>query len=144
MRIVGSTLAAFVCLASVGRADEDPTHRFPSRAVHTHQRAGNPLDVKPHAVMARNHLWTGGYVGGGRLAIFPRKPDGRNLEVDGTWGWDYVGYRRPGHVFLDWWHGRKHEPSMGTYRTDGPHIPDPIAAHPIQKFILGHGHEEEK
>ena len=121
------------------RADDDPTHRFPSTAVHTHERAGYPLEVRKHAVPAESRFSTGGYVGGGRLAIFPRKPDGRVGNTDGTWGWDSVGFgRRPGRIYLDWWHDRPQQPATGPYRTDGgPHVPDPIGAHPIQKAILG-------
>jgi hypothetical protein len=138
------TLAVALALgvAGVARAgDEDLTHRFPSPAVHTHERAGYPRQVSKRAKPGRTHAYTGGYVGGGMLAIFPRKPDGREVRYDGTWGWDYVGFgRRPGRVFLDWWHDRPKQPQPGPYKTDGPHVPDVIALHPIQRLVEGkHG-----
>jgi hypothetical protein len=109
----------------------------------SHERAGFPQEVKPHAMPANSPHSTGGYVGGGRLA-FPKKQDGRQA-YEGTWGWDYVGFgRRPGRVFLDFWHGRKHEPAVGTYETDGPEVPDPIAARPIQKFLSGEKREKKE
>jgi hypothetical protein len=44
---------------------------------------------------------------------------------EGTWGRDYHGIlsHRP---FLRWSHGRRCQGGTGAYRTDGPHVPDPI------------------
>ena len=109
---------------------------------HTMERAGFPQEVRPHAIPAVTNRETGGYIGGGRLALgLCRKPDGRVTPTDGTWGWDYVGCgRHPQHIFLDWWHDRRCQPKPGSYGTDSPiHVPDPIAAHPIQKVLKGRG-----
>ena len=74
----------------------------------------------------------------------PRHRDGRR-SVDGTWGWDYVGFgHRPGRVFLDYWHGRPQEPAYGSYATDGPEVPDPIGARPVQKFLNGEKRKERE
>ena len=132
------TLVGLVLAAAAARADDDPTHRFPSRAVHTHERAGHPQEVSRLAHPVPSPRDAGGWVGGGRLLVYPRKPDGRVTATDGTWGLDYVGFGcRPGRVFLDWWHDRPHQPMPGPYSPDGPHVPDPIAAHPIQKLLCG-------
>lgn len=130
--------AVGVAMLAVGaaRADDDPTHRFPSTAAHTAERAGNPQAVAWWAVPSRSPYHAGGYVGGGRLLVPSRKPDGRELTTDGTWGWDYVGFgRRPGRVFLDWWHDRPKQPQPGPYATDGRHPPDVVALHPIKKAV---------
>lgn len=121
--------------ATADEPDADRTHRFPSSAVHTFERAGQPTTQHKWAVPSRSPHHAGGWVGGGRLALFPRTPDGRAAATEGTWGWDYVGLgRRPGRVFLDWWHGRPAEPAAGPYRTDGPTPPDVIALHPLKKL----------
>src|SRR5690349_17552983 len=114
------TVAVVAVAAACGSAaaDDDRTHRFPSTAVNTAERAGYPQQVSPLAHPDRTPHYAGGYVGGGRLALFPRRPDGRDVRTDGTWGWDYVGFgRRPGRVFLDWWHDRPKQPLPGPYRT---------------------------
>jgi hypothetical protein len=133
------TIALALTAGALGPAaasDIDRTHRHPSPAVHTHERAGYPLEVSRLAAPGRTHAYTGGYVGGGRLAVFPRKPDGRDIHQDGTWGWDYVGPgRRPGRVFLDWWHDRPKQPAPAPYTTDGPHIPDVFTLRPLQRLI---------
>jgi hypothetical protein len=140
-------VAAVGLVAGAGRADDDPTHRWPSTAVHTFERAGNPQSVAPWAIWGRTSHEGGGYVGGGRLALFPRKPDGRQPETDGTWGWDFVGFgRRPGRVFLDWWHERPQQPLPGKYNTDGPYPEDVVAKKPVKTLydlIKGGGHGGE-
>ena len=147
----GWVCVGVACVAGTARAEEpdaDRTHRFPSKAVHTFERAGQPLAVHKWAVPSRSPYRGGGWVGGGRLAIFPRQPDGRHPTLDGTWGWDHVGFgRKPGRVFLDFWHGRPHDPALGTYRTDGPHIPDVVAIKPLKKLTeagKAEGGEEHK
>lgn len=136
--------AAALAAPAAARGDDDPTHRHPSTAVHTMERAGYPQLVRKHAQPAESPHFTGGYVGGGRLTT-SKHADGRVTPTDGTWGWDYVGFgRRPGRVFLDWYHDRPKQPKPGPYKTDGPHVPDPIAAHPVQKVyeaLTGKGGE---
>ncbi len=115
--------------------DADRTHRFPSPAVHSFERAGQPQAVSRWAVPGRSPSHAGGWVGGGRLAIWPRTPDGRAPATDGTFGYDYVGLgRRPGRVFLDWWHARPHEPSAAPYSTDAAHYFDPLTVRPVKKL----------
>src|SRR5207244_1233242 len=101
------------------------------------ERAGYPQEVSRLAAPAYGPHDAGGWVGGGRLALI-RKPDGRAPATDGTWGTDYVGLgRRPGRVFLDWWHDRPHQPMPGPYSADGPHVPDVVGAHPVQRLLGG-------
>ena len=37
-------------------------------------------------------------------------------------------------IFLNWCHCRPHQPQVGPYKTDGPHVPDPIAARPVKRL----------
>ena len=140
------TLALGFVIGAIGPAfagDEDKSHRFPSTAVHTHERAGQPQTVSRFATTDRTPAYSGGYVGGGRLAIVPRQPDGRTVPTDGTWGWDYTAFgRRPGRVYLDWWHDRPRQPAPGPYKTDGPHVPDVVAIRPLQRLFQAGKHEE--
>ena len=131
--------------ARVTTPDDDYTHKYPSTATASPHQAGNPYVVKPHAQPVDHPYFTGGYSGGGRTLFFWRKADGRDIYQDGTWGWDYVGiaHRRPGHVFQDWWHDRPKQPQPGTYRTEGPEVPDPIGGHPLLKAATGHEEEKE-
>lgn len=136
--------AALLAATTAIRADDDKTHRFPSTAMNTMERAGNPQEVRKHAAPAYSKFYTGGYIGGGRLRLSAGHKEGRDPATEGTWGWDYVGLgRRPGRVFLDWWHGAPKEPEMGTYSAEGRKVKDPIAGHPVQKAIHGHEKHEE-
>lgn len=135
---------AVVALSAVGTGGAgEPAHRPRSGPAHTHARAGYPQELSPLAHPGRTPRYGGGYVGGGRLALFFRTPDGRDVVHDGTWGWDYVGVagRRPGHVFLDWWHDRPRQPMPGPYRTDGPHVPDVVALHPLRRLLHPEEHD---
>jgi hypothetical protein len=122
----------------------DRTQTFaPSTAVHTHERAGTACPVARWAVPAKGPQYALGVVGGGRLALPPRKPDGYIPATDGTWGTDYVLFgRRPGRVFLDWWHDRPRQPQPGPYATDGLHPPDVVARRPVLSALQG-GHAEK-
>lgn len=135
MRRSGLATFALVLLVGAARGDDDPTHRFPSRAVHTQDRAGYANEVSKLAAPA-GRFEAVGWIGGGRLALFHR-PDGK-AATDGTWGSDFAGFgRRPGRVFLDWRHDRPRQPAPGPYATDGPHVPDVIGAHPVQRLLGG-------
>lgn len=93
-------------------------------AEHTQHRAGHPECVASFAKPSNTSRYSGSYVGGG-TAI---KGCGRQTE-DGTWGWDYCGYGArylSHHPWLNWSHGRRCQGGSGAYKTDGPHVPDPI------------------
>ena len=125
-----------------GAVATDKTHRSP-QSLHrqnTSERAGQPQQVSRLASVppTRSPHYTGGYVGGGRLLLFRKNLDGRLAETDGTWGYDYTLFnRRPGRIFLNWWHGRPVEPGAGTYDPDGVHVPDPVSRHFFQKLLTG-------
>jgi len=82
---------------------------------------------------------TGGYIGGTRLfgnRSFARGDAAPAGPVtNSTYGTDSTGLRgRPGRVFLR----ESNDPSRGAdvarnYRTDGPHVPDVVAALPLRK-----------
>ena len=125
-----------------GAVAADKTHRFPQslRRQNTPERAGYPQHVSRLATLlpTLSPHYTGGYVGGGRLVLFRKNLDGRYAETDGTLGYDYTLFnRRPGRVFLNWWHGRPLEPGVGTYDPDGVHVPDPVSRHFFQKLLTG-------
>ena len=55
--------------AAAEEPDTDLAHRYPSTAVHTMERAGNPQCVGKCAVPSRSPYHGGGYVGGGKLTL---------------------------------------------------------------------------
>jgi hypothetical protein len=79
-----------------------------------HQRAGHPLEVRPHAVPTDTGHYVGYYVGGGAAC----RGDAPCPE-EGTWGWDYGGLLLPKRVALGWYHGRRYQGGPGAYRTTG-------------------------
>lgn len=129
-----------------GAVATDFTHRHPQapNRPNTDERAGYSYKLSPFAKLPPryDHHYTGGQVGGGRLRLFSKNREGRDLTTDGTWGYDYVLFgRRPGRVFLDWWHDNPRQPEMGTYDPDGIFVPDPVSRHFFQKLLTG-GREE--
>ncbi len=90
-------------------------------AEHTQCRAGhaNCIACYAHPSMC---AYTGSYVGGS--CAF--KGCGRSPH-EGTWGWDYCGPLKSEHPWLKWCHGRRCQSGTGNYKTDGPHVPDPLA-----------------
>ena len=125
-------LAALLAAAGPARAVHPPP--IPE---HTQERAGNPQCVAPWAMPGRSDKDAVGYVGGGCLGVC--KGEARRCD-EGTFGWDYVGCRKYGHVFLSWCHCRK-QPEPGPYKSDGPHVPDIFSVHPILNRILGREHQ---
>ena len=79
------------------------------------RRAGYPQEVACYAVPSDTGHYIGYYVGGGA----PCRGDAPCRD-EGTWGWDYRGLLVPKNVVLGWWHGRRSQGGIGTYRTAGP------------------------
>ena len=95
-----------------------------ARAEHTQHRAGHPECVASYAQPSETPRYSGSYVGGGTAF----KGCGRQAD-EGTWGWDYCGYGGrilSHHPWLNWSHGRRCQDGGGAYKTDGPHVPDPV------------------
>lgn len=137
-------LACGAGFAAAAEPDPDRTHRYPSTAVNTLERAGNPQEVSRLAAPGRTAAYSVGWVGGGLPTLFPSRRDGRDLANDGTWGSDYTLFgRRPGRIFLGWAHDRTRQPQPGPYKIDGPHVPDPLAKHPVQKLLKGREEKEK-
>ena len=121
MGIFGNCVLLLALASSVGLADP------PCASDHTMERAGNPDTLAPWARPANSPNYTGGYVGGGCLY----RGQSRNPQTDGTWGWDYVGRPcNPQRIFLNWCHCQPAHPKQGTYRTDGPHVPNILVSPP--------------
>jgi hypothetical protein len=100
---------------------------------HTMERAGCPQCISKCAKPGRTCKYDVGYVGGGCLG---GKGECRG-ELDGTFGWDYVGFwcHKPGRVFLNFCHCKPCQPKLGPYKSDGPHVPDVFAIRPVKRHI---------
>lgn len=140
----------FVLMTGSARA-QDERAIIPAAPPRTLADAGDPQLLSRFAAPGRTRHYGGGYTGGGRPIVFAQRLDGRDPHTDGTWGWDYVLFgRRPQRVFQGFWHDRPHQPSIGTYKTDGPHVPDVVALKPIQRLRHaaekneGHGEGAER
>jgi hypothetical protein len=149
--------AALVACSTAARADDcdcgrpwtrlerfamrTPCPRIP--AEHSMQRAGYPMDVKPHAIPSVTRFDHGGYIGGGspwRNDLLARGP-GSALGVPqcvGVFGTDFGGFRAHlGRVFL----APSNDPSRGPslqalYNADGPRVVDVFALRPLRKAVL--------
>jgi hypothetical protein len=96
-----------------------------------------PLELSPLARPAQTPHYAGGYVGGGSLL----RGSGRASD-EGIFGWDYVGPQRFAHrIFLGWSHGRK-VPAGGSYKTDGPEVPDVFSWRPLRHIHPHSGVDE--
>ena len=103
----------------------------PPSGDHTQQRAGNPQCNALWAVPSRSAKECGGLVGGGCL----RGGVGAGPN-DGTWGWDYIGCGwRPNRIFLGWCADCVSQRKPGTYKTDGPNVPDVFSVKPIKRAV---------
>jgi hypothetical protein len=112
---------------------------------HTFDRAGNPDCISKCAKPTDVPQFAGYYVGGGCLRNGgPPVPGAQQ----GTWGWDFVGgcVFRP-RVMLGFCYDCKYQGGIGSYRTDGKHIPNvfgihlPHAEHPEEGHEGHEGHE---
>jgi hypothetical protein len=81
------------------------------------QRAGNPQEIRPHAICSNNHHYDGWWVGGGTLF-----GGSAPCMHEGTWGWDYIGTLQRKQVWLKWSHGVREQGGRGAYKTDGPKV----------------------
>ncbi len=91
-----------------------------------HCRAGWPQETSCLAVHSDTGHYVGYYVGGGNPCC--RKGDLPHPD-EGTWGWDYSGWRFHRRVMLNWWHGRRYQGGVGAYATDGPNLKHRIEEH---------------
>ena len=110
-RLSATCLIAFV-FATTARGQ-------PPVACDPQQRAGYPLLLSPLACPSDTGAYVGYLVGGGAVRYHKGDPP---YPADGTWGWDYAGRWFPRRVMLLWWHGRRYQGGVGSYRTDGPHL----------------------
>jgi hypothetical protein len=108
-------------------------------ADHTFARAGQSNVVAPWARPTRAPKEAPGYVGGGRA--FPAWSGEGRGPLDGTFGYDFVGYGLyPNRVFLGWY-GPAAGPPGGPYNTDGPRVFDIFSVRPVQRALAkGEGH----
>ena len=104
-------------------------------ADHTFARAGQSNVVAPWARPTRTPKEVPGYVGGGRP--FPAWGGEGRGPLDGTFGYDFVGYGfYPNRVFLGWY-GPEAGPTGGPYRTDGPRVFDIFSVRPVRRALAG-------
>lgn len=106
---------------------------------HTQCRGGFANCTAWWAVAGRSKQECGGLIGGGSLAR-----GGAAGPHDGTWGWDYVGRGwRPDRFFLSWYPDGARQPKPGTYKVDGPRVPDVFAVKPIKRAVEKHRHVDK-
>lgn len=101
-------------------------------SVNTFKRAGHPEQVSKLAKTTYTKRSYGYYVGGGAPG---KKGEGRYI-TEGTWGMDYIGRWTPRRkIALGWWHGRRYQGGEGSYKSEGPEIPDvPNLVRPLKKM----------
>jgi len=102
-------------------------------ADHTFARAGQSNVIAPWARPTRTPKDAPGYIGGGRP--FPAWSGEGRGPLDGTFGYDFIGYGRyPNRVFLGWY-GPAAGPPSGPYRTDGPRVFDIFSVRPVRRAV---------
>jgi hypothetical protein len=116
--------------AFVGSAAAQSPQGTTTAADHTFARAGFSNVIAPWARPNRTAAQMPGYIGGS----IPFGGDGPIAPVDGTFGYDYVGYGPPGRVFLGWAHDPV-SPRPGSYRTDGPRVFDIFSVRPVRRAL---------
>ena len=146
MKSIRTTSTAIACTLALAANAFGQESRFAERAPeprrpieHTMERAGNPDSISRFARPSVDRNTAGGYIGGTRLfgnRIFARGAAASVGPIEnGIYGTDYTGVRGlAGRVFLR----ESADPSRGAdvarnYRTEGPHVPDVIAALPLRK-----------
>ena len=77
-----------------------------------------PRCVRLPTTPSNTRRYCGYYVGGG----LPVHGEGRHLDRDGTWGWDYGGLLLSKRISLNWSHGQRTQGGTGAYKTDGPKL----------------------
>jgi hypothetical protein len=120
----------FLLVALAGPAAAQSPQGATTAADHTFARAGFPNVIASWAQPNRTPKQMPGYIGGS----IPLGGDGPIAPVDGTFGYDYVGYGPPGRVFLGWAHDPVN-PRMGSYRTDGPRVFDIFSVRPVRRAL---------
>jgi hypothetical protein len=89
---------------------------------HTFVRAGYPDEISRCAQATDTCAYDGYYVGGGHLLR-----GGGPGPLDGVWGWDYFGpCWLPHRIVLRWCDGGHGQGGIGSYKTDGPRVPNPL------------------
>jgi hypothetical protein len=96
---------------------------------HTFIRAGYPDEVSCLAKPGRRPEYCGYYVGGGCVCGPCFCHGGPPAPLQGTFGWDYcTGPCGLNHrVMLVWCSWCRPKGGTGAYKTDGPHVPNPLA-----------------
>lgn len=117
-------------LAVAGPAAAQTPQGTTTAADHTFARAGFPNVIAQWAQPSRTSKQMPGYIGGS-IPLGGGEPI---APVDGTFGYDYVGYGPPGRVFLGWAHDPVN-PRMGSYRTDGPRVFDIFSVRPVRRAL---------
>lgn len=131
-RFVGLVVLSIVVVPARSEAQnpDNPITKFLERMIpkrdtvadHTQHRAGHSDCVSRWAKRSECGPYSGSFVGGS--CAF--KGEGRYAH-EGTWAWDYCGPLRSEHPWMKWCHGRRCQGGTGAYKTDGPHVPDPVA-----------------
>ena len=81
-------------------------------------RECSPRCVRRPTTPSNTPRYCGYYVGGG----LPVHGEGRHIDRDGTWGWDYGGLLQLKRISLNWSHGQRTQGGTGAYKSDGPKL----------------------
>jgi hypothetical protein len=122
-------LLAGLTLAGSARSADDDKPLGSDGCNHTFDRAGYPNEISCLAKPANRPEYCGYSVGGGCQPGPWYGRAGLPATNQGTFGWDYchgpcwLNHR----VMLGWCYGCRPKGGTGAYKTDGPHVPNPLA-----------------
>jgi hypothetical protein len=124
-----AALLAGLTLGGAARSADDDKPLGSDGCNHTFARAGYPDEVSCLAKPGRRPEYCGYYVGGGCVVGPHYSNAGPPNPLQGTFGWDYcqgpcwLNHR----VMLGWCYNCRPKGGIGSYHTDGPHVPNPLA-----------------
>jgi hypothetical protein len=124
------TIAVVIAPAALGQSAAP--RGSTTAADHTFERAGQPQVIAPWARPTRTPKEAPGYIGGGRS--FPAFAEENRGPLNGTFGYDYVGYGSPARVFLGWYRSPAAPPG-GPYQSDGPRVFDIFSVRPVRRAL---------
>jgi hypothetical protein len=124
-----AALLAGLTLGGAARSADDDKPLGSDGCNHTFERAGYPGETSCLAKPANRPGYCGYYVGGGCVCGPCASRGGPPSPNQGTFGWDYChGPCGLNHrVMLCWFYRCRPQGGTGDYRTDGPHVPNPLA-----------------
>jgi hypothetical protein len=127
--LAGLLLAGSARSADEAKPPDDAKPLGTDGCNNTFARAGYPDETSCFAKLGRRPNYCGYYVGGGCVCGPVTCHGSLPAPYQGTYGWDYCcGPCGLNHrVILGWCFGCRPKGGTGAYKTDGPHVPNPLA-----------------